>query len=764
MFHQDSEKFEHFFVESFCNQHGKKVFVHNVDNVSAIIAVGSNPAIVESARRFFSSENPQDVDSFSRLLSRFFWSDSIRKYHQEIGIAILFIHATEQKLWYFNHQMPPIVIQNFQKDITEITASTSTLKEEGFDKSHILFFPLQEVASIFIPSNQLGYTHYRSIHEQVFSRKDIIHSFLEKGEELLQDKQRFSFALANFQVGQNIESSRQYQIPATMKDVERVENDLENTLLDYFPKNDMGARAIIVLNEFLLNAYEHGVLGVDAKTKQHHMEQGTYDEHLRQLEKKRQGHIDLLASFYRNGVFEVTIDDHGEGFDINKHVTPTGESDYRGRGITMSYNIADAVFFSNKGSRVTFYFKFPLENAADAAEVSISDEALLKQMRVLYVEDESLIRQLFQGLISRHVKGLYVGEDGREGLELFEKYQPDAVITDISMPHLDGLEMSRAIKKINPKTPIVLTTAHDHENLLEEALKIGIDKILIKPTDINKLKKVLANLARKHSAHSDESLLKRQRELTDIRAKVAYNDNQQKKAFEKQKLIIHDDSEAFRYIKCRIYYHPLEILSGDIYGLHRLGTAKSFLCIVDCMGKGLVASVSAVLAASFINQTILDYQEEKKEFNLKQIATRFGNFMSAHLLDEECLSFSMTYLDKKTSRIEHIGFGMYPTILKDLENGKLELIRSENPPFMKGDHEGEKTLTVHTLPASFEALTYSDGICEFENFSYKNLLEIVKNHQGFDAILEAIQKHINFNDHSNLIDDITMLHITDVLE
>ena len=88
----------------------------------------------------------------------------------------------------------------------------------------------------------------------------------------------------------------------------------------------------------------------------------------------------------------------------------------------------------------------------------------LKNLKVVYVEDEDMIRASVARIIKRRVKELYVGKDGLEGLELVKKHQPDIVITDIEMPIMNGLEM---IKKIREEqkidTPIIAMTAYQDE-------------------------------------------------------------------------------------------------------------------------------------------------------------------------------------------------------------------------------------------------------------------------------------------------------------
>ena len=111
----------------------------------------------------------------------------------------------------------------------------------------------------------------------------------------------------------------------------------------------------------------------------------------------------------------------------------------------------------------------------------------LKNLSVLYVEDEDSIRDTFSILLKKFFKNIYVAKNGKEGLELFKKYHPEIVITDIRMPVMDGIEMSKEIKKIDPNVFIIIITAFSEIEYLKKAIDIGIDAYLTKPLELDKL-------------------------------------------------------------------------------------------------------------------------------------------------------------------------------------------------------------------------------------------------------------------------------------
>lgn len=115
------------------------------------------------------------------------------------------------------------------------------------------------------------------------------------------------------------------------------------------------------------------------------------------------------------------------------------------------------------------------------------DEEFLSKTNLLYVEDNESIRTALGKRLKIKVKNLYVAKDGQEGLEKFKKYKPDLVLTDITMPKMSGIQMSREIKAIDEKIPIIVISAHNDSSFLLEAIDIGINGYLLKPINIKKL-------------------------------------------------------------------------------------------------------------------------------------------------------------------------------------------------------------------------------------------------------------------------------------
>jgi diguanylate cyclase (GGDEF)-like protein len=108
---------------------------------------------------------------------------------------------------------------------------------------------------------------------------------------------------------------------------------------------------------------------------------------------------------------------------------------------------------------------------------------------VLYVEDDKTTRDCVTIMLKRKFPQLtlFLAENGRTGLELYTDYHPDILITDVLMPEMDGISMSRAIKKLDRGARIILLTAASDTANVIDAIDIGISHYVLKPVAMEKL-------------------------------------------------------------------------------------------------------------------------------------------------------------------------------------------------------------------------------------------------------------------------------------
>ncbi|PAB57965.1 Na-translocating system protein MpsC family protein [Anaeromicrobium sediminis] len=136
------------------------------------------------------------------------------------------------------------------------------------------------------------------------------------------------------------------------------------------------------------------------------------------------------------------------------------------------------------------------------------EENLLYNLKVLYVEDEDIIREELSRFIKRRVGKLQVAKDGEEGIKKFNEYKPDMVITDLKMPKLDGIGMASKIRKVDNICPIIVITALSDVQSIISTIDVGIDKYIIKPIDTKALVEAMEAMAIKlYKLKSKENII-----------------------------------------------------------------------------------------------------------------------------------------------------------------------------------------------------------------------------------------------------------------
>ena len=104
-----------------------------------------------------------------------------------------------------------------------------------------------------------------------------------------------------------------------------------------------------------------------------------------------------------------------------------------------------------------------------------------KNIKILYVEDDEIARENGIEYLQNFFAQIYEASDAIKALQLYEKYQPDIIITDIQMPKLNGLEFVKRIRQKDKKTQIIIITAFCDKDYLLKAIELGLVKYLVKP-------------------------------------------------------------------------------------------------------------------------------------------------------------------------------------------------------------------------------------------------------------------------------------------
>jgi two-component system response regulator MprA len=118
-------------------------------------------------------------------------------------------------------------------------------------------------------------------------------------------------------------------------------------------------------------------------------------------------------------------------------------------------------------------------------------------MRVLVVDDEPAVRTALERALRIEGYDVELAEDGLEALQRLAAHTPDAVVLDVLMPNVDGLEVCRRIRAADDQTPVLMLTARDAVGDRVAGLDAGADDYLVKPFALEELHARLRALLRR---------------------------------------------------------------------------------------------------------------------------------------------------------------------------------------------------------------------------------------------------------------------------
>ena len=235
----------------------------------------------------------------------------------------------------------------------------------------------------------------------------------------------------------------------------------------------------------------------------------------------------------------------------------------------------------------------------------------LKNLTCLYVEDDNFTREVFSIMIKRYFKNVLTAENGKIGLELYKSHMPDIIITDIRMPIMDGIEMAREIKKINPNAYIIFITAFTDIEYLKEAINLNVEGYITKPIDkkflihkLNFLAKIIKNEREKKELFNILQI------LFDMQSEASalYEDGKIKLANEKFKKIFNE-----------------KILLSELVEKFKIDINKEKQTIYVKNGYVSVYEVKIVkIASKYIMISFYDITDYEKEIFIDQLTNIYN--------------------------------------------------------------------------------------------------------------------------------------------
>ncbi len=117
-----------------------------------------------------------------------------------------------------------------------------------------------------------------------------------------------------------------------------------------------------------------------------------------------------------------------------------------------------------------------------------------KKLSAMVVEDETVANELLSSTFKNFFYEVSSAFNGKEALKLYDEQHPDIIFIDIIMPEMDGIELSRKIRELNPNQIIIVISASNDIQKISESIEIGVNSFIQKPIDTKKIIELLTNV------------------------------------------------------------------------------------------------------------------------------------------------------------------------------------------------------------------------------------------------------------------------------
>jgi CheY-like chemotaxis protein len=375
----------------------------------------------------------------------------------------------------------------------------------------------------------------------------------------------------------------------------------------------------------------------------------------------------------------------------------------------------------------------------------------LKQLTVLYVEDEESIRNEVAYFLTRRVGKLLTAANGREGLDLYHSRRPDLVLSDIQMPVMSGLDMAAAIKRLQRETPVILTTAFNDTNYLQNAIALGIDGYVLKPIDLEQLMRVTLRSV---------AILMQSREISASRAQLAaYH-----RAAEEERQLVAElmarmmRPEHLKDKQLRHWLQPTELVGGDLVAAARGRSNKLYVMLADSTGHGLPAALNLLP----INHIF--YSMVSKNLPASLMVEEMNWAVHDQSPADHYVAAIVACIDTRNRLIEVWNGGLPGALFVDARGAVIRAFESENFPLGILDRTFVAETEVFQWSGQGRLVVYSDGLEDAEDdaghaFGREGIVAALGSaapDRQFDAVVAAVHAHLGDR---HAFDDMTLLMV-----
>lgn len=381
---------------------------------------------------------------------------------------------------------------------------------------------------------------------------------------------------------------------------------------------------------------------------------------------------------------------------------------------------------------------------------------------VLIIDDDKYVRRAFRRELERGGVQVLEAEDGTSGLRSFRERVPSAVVLDLRMPGLDGLDVLSSLVEESPETPVVVVSGEGTMTDVVEALRRGAWDFVSKPVLDNEillrgiwrgLEKAALLRQNREYAESLKQMNKRlTRALDELRA-------DERAARQLQFQLLPQDGMLIGPYRCSRRLFPSQLLSGDFVDYFPLGDRFAGFYLADVAGHGAASAFVTAILTTLVEKyrELLASRGDETILHPTQFLQRLDSDLKTHRLEKHITMF-YGVANVATGHLIYANAGMFP--FPFLANGSevVELESSGCPLNLPGG--GALTQCEATLKPGGRILLVSDGVLEVkgaENHRKRRaeLAEITR--QSPD--LETVLARLGLSESTSFTDDVALLYI-----
>ncbi|MGC8767904.1 response regulator [Calditerrivibrio sp.] len=309
----------------------------------------------------------RDFDFITTLNSFLTYVKKVLLEEEMLSASFFFMDLNSLKCEYAHCGMPSILLKDVKNKVFELVSNNPPISKFTSNISTICI-DLKDVDSMLIVTDGLVESFSKDENVYLTSVSDDFkdslfynnfeNKFLDAILSFSDDVTIFYFKRMKPEKLWEINK----ELNTDMDEINEFLKEMDDFLRKKHIKDETLSKVTVSLYEFLMNAYEHGNLGIDVDKKHKLIGDNLLEDYCRELEKKCYKKIFVkYGIYYINGIefFGVTIRDEGEGFNINMTNRALENIEYFcGRGIVLSNTFVDALYYNMKGNEVTFYVRW----------------------------------------------------------------------------------------------------------------------------------------------------------------------------------------------------------------------------------------------------------------------------------------------------------------------------------------------------------------------------------------------------------------------